>query len=96
MLEYYNQEDRVNFCKYCEPSLKIADAQASPIDQRAVWGSYLSLGEPRFKRETGVYYAQYPVQFANGSNLLYFTLTFDDTSPDSWILGYSISDLQDW
>lgn len=91
MLEYYNENDTENFCKYCYTDL-VAQYEADTsvlATLKEEHGRYTEIGEVEIKKVAAYYYLQYPVTLENSETQQYFILLLADTGPD--VHGFYIS-----
>jgi len=93
MLQFYNEKDFENFCKYCSEDLKLSFSQGLQGFQslRDEGGQYVSYESPNTTRSKGFYYIEYPVEFENIADPLYFTVMLSDITPEDTIYGFNIS-----
>jgi len=94
MLNYYNEENYDNFCKYCGISLKTM-LEKNPIKHlRDSFGPYLDIGEAeQVFNKGGRFYVVFPVQFRNVKNPMHLTFVMENiSSKKPSVYGFSFSE----
>ena len=91
MLEYYNDKDVNNFCKYCSPDLVTQFQTDTSVitNMRDSYGAYTEIGEVDIKSIGTTFYVQYPISLENSNAQYYLILTLMST--DSDIYGFAIT-----
>lgn len=93
MFDYYNNEDYLNFHKYCGSRLR-SMLEKNPISElREKTGTYEYFGETgSVTRKAGSFYVEYPVKFQRINDLMYLTVVIENIDAEPSIDGLAFSD----